>query len=190
MRDRAEQGARVLLTLMATMLVLVTIPGCSDDPGTGPIQAKWDRETCERCRMMLGDRHHSVQVRHQRPNGRSRVRFFDDIGCALIWLEDKPFKEDAATEIWVNDWRSGDWIDARKATYLTGQVTPMEYGLGAQPEPVRNGLDLEQAKAHVWEIERRFNLQGAHLQEAAAAREAASANMDRGARPIESQQGD
>jgi hypothetical protein len=98
------------------------------------------------------------------------VAFFDDIGCALIWLEDKPFRETPGTEIWVTDWRTGDWIDARSAVYVRGQVTPMEYGLGAQTEPVSEGLDFQGARDHILEVERRFNVHGAHLEHQGAER--------------------
>jgi hypothetical protein len=39
----------------------------------------------------------------------------------------------------------------------------MEYGLGAQPEPALDGLDFAQAKAHIFDIEARFNVHGGHL---------------------------
>lgn len=165
------------IALFSALLAL-GIQGCSKDPGTGPKEVKWDRETCERCRMVLSDRRHSAQVRFNQPNGRSRVRVFDDIGCAVIWLADNPLGEDASAQIWVTDWRNGDWIDARTATYLPGQVTPMEYGLGAQPESVQRGFDFEQAKIHVRQVERRFNIHGTHLEEATSRRGGAGASTD------------
>ena len=39
----------------------------------------------------------------------------------------------------------------------------MEYGLGAQMEPAEGGLNFEQAKKHVEEVEQRFNVHGVHL---------------------------
>jgi len=120
--------------------------------------------------MVLSDRKHSAQIREPRSEGRTKIHYFDDIGCALIWLEDKPFKDDPKTEIWVNDHRSGEWIDARKATYVKGQITPMEYGLGAQTEAAEGGLNYGQAKKFIFEMEARFNTHGAHLQSDAAAR--------------------
>jgi len=148
--------------LALVSVALLSLGGCGD-PGTGPVDVKWDRVICERCRMVLSDRNHSAQVRVQVPDGRSRVYFFDDIGCAVIWLEDKAWRDGPATEIWVTDWRSGEWIDARTATWITGRVTPMEYGLGAQSEPAADGLDYAQAKEHIFEVERRFNVHGGQL---------------------------
>jgi len=152
---------RIESILLCLCLLLV---GCSSGPDTGPQEVKWDRDTCERCRMVLSDRNFAAQIRYF-PNGktRSKVAMFDDIGCAILWLEDKPWQADKRTEIWVVDHRDGQWIDARDATYVTGLLTPMEYGLGAQAEPSPGGLDYAQARAQVLEIEKRFSEHGLHL---------------------------
>ncbi len=151
------------------LLLLLLLGGCSGDPGTGPTEVHWDRQACDRCRMVLSDRHHAAQVRVQE-EGRSRVYYFDDIGCALIWLDEKPFRDAATTEIWVNDWRSGEWINARTAWFVEGQVTPMEYGLGAQTARSDGSFDLAEAKRRAFEVERRFNTHDAHLQQPGATR--------------------
>ncbi len=149
--------------LLAGLLLLI-LSGCGVDPGTGPGDVKWDREICERCRMVLSDRHHSSQIRYFPANKkRSKVMKFDDIGCAVIWLEDKPWKDDPQTQIWVTDRNGGGWIDARQAFYIKGDVTPMEYGLGAQQEAVEGSLTFDQAKAHIFDVEQRFNLHGLDL---------------------------
>ena len=146
------------------LLGSLLLAACSDDPGTGAKSVKWDRDSCERCRMVLSDRVHSAQVRYQ-PEGkrRSKVLMFDDIGCAVLWLDDKSWKDDPATEIWVTDYRNGNWIDARSAYYVTGRITPMEYGLGALPEEVPGALDFTAAKAHIFDVEKRFNAHGVQL---------------------------
>lgn len=146
-------------------LVLITLTlllGACGDPGTGPVEVKWDRTTCERCRMVLSDHRHSAQVRVQDAQGRSRVYPFDDLGCALTWIDGQPGGIDAASEIWVSDWRTGDWIDARAASYVPNQITPMQYGLGAQPDPAPGTLTFEQARDHVLEAERRNQRHAGH----------------------------
>ncbi|SDX53277.1 NosL protein [Thiocapsa roseopersicina] len=173
--QQASQSTRFRDSLVVVLALLLA--GCGGDPGQGPVEVKWDRDACERCRMILSDRLHSAQVRVPTPDGRSRVYRFDDIGCALIWLEEHAERDDSATEIWVNDWRTGDWIDARTATYLRGQVTPMEYGLGAQPEPAPDGLDFAQTKAHIFDVEARFNVHGGHLDADTASPGAASVQI-------------
>ena len=113
--------------------------------------------------MVLSDRHHAAQVRIKTQDGRSLVHPFDDLGCALVWLEGQPGRGDPTTEIWVNDWRTGEWIDARKASFVSGQVTPMEFGLGAQPDAAPGTLSFNEARAHVFEVERKYNFHGGHL---------------------------
>jgi copper chaperone NosL len=158
-RSWLRLGARALLL----PLLGLGLGACSGDPGSGPLDVKWDRFGCERCRMVLSDRKHAAQVRVPQAGGGSRVHFFDDLGCAIVWLEDKPLRDDPRTEVWVTDWRSGDWIDARKASYLAGQVTPMEFGLGAQAESAPETLDFAAAREHVFEVERKYNVHGGHL---------------------------
>ncbi|MCP4285812.1 MAG: hypothetical protein GY792_15355 [Gammaproteobacteria bacterium] len=146
------------------LLAVFLLSACSADPGTGPAEVKWDRYACERCRMVLSDRHFAAQVRYL-PEGkkRSKVLKFDDIGCATLWLQDKPWRDDPQIQIWVADHRNGDWINARTASYVKNKLTPMEYGLGAQSEPASGSLDFEQAKAHIVEVEKRFNIHGVQL---------------------------
>lgn len=115
--------------------------------------------------MVLSDPHYAAQVRYFPEGKRSKVAKFDDIGCALIWLQEKNWINDQAIEIWVADYRTGEWIDARAATYVARKTTPMEYGLGAQPEAVEDGLSFEQAIKHVADIERRFNVHGLQLKQ-------------------------
>lgn len=137
------------------------LAACSGDPGSGPLEVEWEHDTCQRCNMVLEDGFHSAQVRHS-PSGKpTKVYMFDDIGCAIIWLEDKPWKGDAATEIWVNDHQTGAWIDARKAHYVGGQKTPMLYGLGAQLEHSSGSVSFDRARQHVFEVEKQLTLHGA-----------------------------
>ncbi|MEJ2386845.1 MAG: hypothetical protein P8Y27_05880 [Chromatiaceae bacterium] len=143
-----------LLGLGFLALMLQGLTACSRDAGTGPVAVKWDRQTCERCRMVLSDRKHAAEIRARSARGRPKVHFFDDIGCAVIWLQDQPFRNAPGTEIWVTQWRTGKWIDARKAYYLPGQVTPMDYGLGAQSEPQPGALTFAQAEAHHLAVDR------------------------------------
>lgn len=151
--------------------LLLALSACSGQPETGPIEVKWDRQTCVRCSMVLSDRFHSAQVRVKEQGKRSKVHLFDDIGCAVIWLEDKPWRDDADTEIWVTDHRNGNWIDARRAYYLPDQVTPMEYGLGAQADAAEGAFSFDQARSRIFELEARFNSHGVHLQQSSRERQ-------------------
>ncbi|MCG8427194.1 MAG: hypothetical protein MI754_07560 [Chromatiales bacterium] len=146
------------------LLLIVLLGACSERQNSGAVEVKWDRDACERCRMVLSDRQHSAQVRFQPIGSKyTKVLMFDDIGCAVLWLEDKPWRDNPETEIWVTEHRNGEWIDARQANYVQGQITPMEYGLGAQLEATSDSLDFAAAKQHIFDIEERFNTHSTHL---------------------------
>ncbi len=109
-------------------LLVLLMMGCESQIDTKPIAVHWDRDMCERCKMVLSDRKFSAQVVNPE-NGKHYM--FDDIGCVILWFkEDKiPWSEKAV--IWVNDARNGEWIDARSAWYDVENITPMAYGFGA-----------------------------------------------------------
>jgi len=151
---------KTLILLLFTGLVM---SGCGD-PGTGPVDVHWDRDICERCRMILSDQKHAAQIRYLDAGERSRVRMFDDIGCAVIWLEDQPWRDASTTEIWTTDHQNGEWIDARSAYYVKGELTPMEYGIGAQrQQPISAALTFSEAQAHIFKVEERYNQHGTHI---------------------------
>jgi hypothetical protein len=65
---------------------------------------KWDRDTCVRCGMAIGDRRFAVRLRGGPKNEAFK---FDDIGCATTWCSEKvgqhPWMNDPATRWWVAD---------------------------------------------------------------------------------------
>lgn len=144
------------------LLLLMVLSACTGEPQTGPVNTKWDRDNCERCRMVLSEPHFATQIRYFPPGKRSKVAKFDDFGCAVLWLQDKPWQKDSQTEIWVADHRNGEWINALTATYVPRNNTPMAYGLGAQTENASDGKNFEQAIIHISEIEKRHNAHASH----------------------------
>ncbi len=148
-------------TLFSVWLGLMTLAltGCSQGPDTGPGEVRWDRDICVRCAMAISDPMYSAQIRvHPPGGGRSKLYKFDDIGCAVIWLDQQPFKEDPSVEIWVNDYHTGKWIDARKAWYVPGRVTPMGYGLGATIRKEPGAMDFSAARRHIYQVEQSYHL--------------------------------
>jgi len=135
------------------LVFLFIISACSLEEETGPVEVRWDKESCARCVMAVSDRYFSAQIRGGPADSRTIVYKFDDIGCAVIWLDQQSWKDETRTEIWVNDHRNGDWIDARQASYVTGMVTPMAYGLGAQSDMIEGGLDFTAASKHIYQVE-------------------------------------
>ena len=141
-----------LLFLLSTLLT-----ACGEEKNTGPGKVRWDREICARCAMAVSDRNFSAQVRGGRADKKTRLYKFDDVGCAVIWLDQQRWKDDPRTEIWVSDHLTGDWIDARTAWYVKMNNTPMDYGLGAQRDKVEGALSFAEARAHIYKVEERFN---------------------------------
>lgn len=128
------------------LLVVGLLAACHREPKTGPVEVRWDRDTCVRCSMVLSDRNFAAQVRG---GPKHQAYKFDDFGCAVFWLKDKPWADDPATEFWVASASDGKWLEARKAYYVTGKRTPMGYGFGAMALPVPGSLSFEEARKQV-----------------------------------------
>ncbi len=131
---------------LARLAILVLMPvlfgGCFGEPETGPVKIKWDRDSCEVCRMLISDRHFAAQLRG---GPKHKAHKFDDLGELIYWLEDKPWKSDPKTEIWVMDLDTGTkWLDARKARYMTNQHSPMDYGFGAIEGEREGSISLDE----------------------------------------------
>lgn len=149
-----------IIRLLASTLLLLLASGCSEQVDTGPGEVRWDREICARCAMAVSDHNYSAQIRQVIPGQRSKLYKFDDIGCAVIWLDEQSWKDDPLAEVWVTDYRNGDWIDARKAHYVPGKITPMDYGLGAtaEVEADKKVLDYAEAREHIYKIEEKYQI--------------------------------
>jgi hypothetical protein len=60
-------------------------------------------------------------------------------------LKRQPWQDQART--WVNDYKTTEWIEAKKANWIYGDPrTPMGYGFAATLSPVENTLDYETVK--------------------------------------------
>ena len=128
----------LFLFLFSVMFSFFT--ACSDD-GSGMDKVSpvhWDRDMCERCKMVVSDRKNSVQVK----DPRGKVYMFDDIGCALLWFKENKIPWEEKAKIFVTDAKTGEWLDARKAWYDTGNVTPMDFGFSAH----KHKSDIEKGK--------------------------------------------
>jgi nitrous oxide reductase accessory protein NosL len=150
------------MRILPSLLLVAVLTACTQPDQSGPGEIRWDQETCTRCAMSIGDREYAAQVRGGASNAATRLYKFDDIGCAVIWLDQQPWKDDPRTEIWVADHRDGNWIDARKALYVTGRNTPMGYGLGAQTDSGTGLLDFSMAKKHIYTVEKSRHIHGGH----------------------------
>jgi len=83
---------------------------------------------CARCIMVISDRHNTIQVTNP-INGDSYI--FDDIGCMVLWFNEHKLPWRDKAKIWITDFKTGKWIDAKNAFYDTENITPMAYGFSA-----------------------------------------------------------
>ncbi|TNF99025.1 MAG: protein NosL [Gammaproteobacteria bacterium] len=148
------------MRVLPRFFIIILLSACSQQDATGPGEVRWDQETCARCSMAVSDRMFTAQVRGGEAGGVTKLYKFDDIGCAVIWLDLQQWKDDPRTEIWVTDYRNGQWINAEKAWYVTGRNTPMGYGLGAQPSAEEGLLNFAKAKEHILMIEKTEHVHG------------------------------
>lgn len=80
----------------------------------------WGKEPCAHCKMLVSDKRYAAQVVDET----GEHRFFDDIGCMVLWMESHKMPERA----WARADASGVWLDARTAKYARGARTPMDFG--------------------------------------------------------------
>lgn len=152
MRRRRVLACGVALTPLGSAL----LGACAEDQDRWPdgmVPIKWDRDSCARCSMVISDRRFAAELRG---GPRDEAYKFDDIGCALAfravkratmpWLAD-----DDATRFWVAEYGANGerWLDARRAHYVAGALSPMGYDLAAHAAPQPGGIDLEAAHRQV-----------------------------------------
>jgi len=132
-------GPYILRLLAVCSLLLVG--ACWSGEKTGPEDIRWDRDVCELCRMFVSDPRFAAEVRG---GEKMKLYKFDDIGCAINWLNDQEWAGDKVAEIWVADHTSTRdnmiWLNAREARYDRGELSPMNYGYSAMaPTPSVSG---------------------------------------------------
>ena len=134
------------------------LSGCGKEAdwpnGMAPI--KWDRDACERCKMIISDKRFASQLRG---GPKDTVFKFDDIGCAATWLAEKhkeyPWMTDASTHLWVADFAHPGkvWLAAQAAHYLSGKTSPMGYNYAAYADAQSGSISFDamgQKTASTW----------------------------------------
>lgn len=84
----------------------------------------WGKEPCAHCAMLVGDKRFAAQIVHD-----GERRSFDDVGCLVLWLEERHVEPARA---WVRDGEASRWVDAKVARYEGGAKTPMDFGFEAR----------------------------------------------------------
>ncbi len=107
------------------LLLLAFLLGCS--PRTNPNEPPpilYGQDACDQCRMIINEP--AFASAYRLPDGTARR--FDDIGCMIRFLQEQG---EQPAHLWVHDYDTEAWIDARTAYYVRTPrvVTPMAYGL-------------------------------------------------------------
>jgi len=105
-----------------------------------PLPIKLNRTNDTECKMLIKTERNAVEV--IAPDG--RTWFFDDPGCMVLWLKDKPWAKEA--KIWVHTIDSNRWIDAKKAWYGVKDDTAMHYGFGARQKRCKECIDFNEMR--------------------------------------------
>ena len=110
----------------------------SESLPAGPEPVAWDRQRCERCRMLVSERGFAAQLQ----NRDGAVLFFDDPGCLLLHVHEHAPPVHA---IYFHHLREARWISAEAVGFVTAGPTPMGYGLGAVDAGTDGALPAAQA---------------------------------------------
>ncbi|MBF0425674.1 MAG: nitrous oxide reductase accessory protein NosL [Magnetococcales bacterium] len=125
------------------LCVLFLLAACGQQE-QGPEPIHWNRDVCERCRMMISDPHYAAQLR----DARGKPHLFDDFGDLVLWLKEHDQLQ-APLILYVADQESGQWLDARKARYVKGQLTPMGFGMAAHAQARPGDMSFQEAVTHL-----------------------------------------
>jgi copper chaperone NosL len=91
---------------------------------TGPEPIRYDRDTCDHCRM----RFTTPGFAAERRDAKGALRKYDDVGCMLIVAS-----HEASSDVWVEDHAGGGFVPLVAATFVRGGDlrTPMNHGVVA-----------------------------------------------------------
>lgn len=112
--------------LLFISLVLI-FNGCSEDREIKPAIVKYGQDTCTGCSMIISEVPYSAQ--YILTDG--SVKKFDDIGCMIDYIKHTDNELDMIAAVYVHDYNSNKWIDAKRALFLHSRliITPMGHGI-------------------------------------------------------------
>ena len=109
-------------------LLALSFLGCEKENINGPHKIHYDRDMCAECKMVISDRNYAVQIVNPIKN---KAYNFDDIGCAIIWMEanNEAWLDDA--KMYIADQKTSELIPSREVYWAKGFTTPMDFGFAA-----------------------------------------------------------
>jgi hypothetical protein len=129
------------ITYLGIVYVLLS---CVANADLKPRKVNIGSDKCVKCQMIIEEEHYVVQA----ANDQGDVKFFDDLGCYVRYHENalwKRFTGKKKFAVWITDAETGDWIPIKQAWYREGDVSPMNYGIGALKKRSQNTFDYNTA---------------------------------------------
>ena len=126
--------------------LLLAACGDGGDWAEGMTPIKWDRDACQRCKMVISDPRFAVEIKG---GPKETVFKFDDMGCAATWRVEKiaqyPWMAEAGTRFWVADYngKGVKWLNALSAHFQGGRTSPMGYNYAAYGEAQSDTISYE-----------------------------------------------
>ncbi len=127
--------AGIFISMAKKDAPVTIVPG---NTAAKPLPIKLNHTNDTQCAMLIKSEENAAEV--VAPDG--RTWFFDDPGCMVLWLKDKPFKDKAT--LWVHTIDTKEWLDARKAVYGVTDHSEMHYGFGARAKPTKETIGFDE----------------------------------------------
>lgn len=124
-------------------LFLFFISGCSSsDSLSSKDNGDKHKKVCPKCYMELpASNTYTAKLQIQ-----NRNYYFDDIGCLVLWSQEKSINMYKA-EVFANDTQK--YVDASKAYFSFNEKTPMNYGFGAYELEKENTIKVDEVKLRI-----------------------------------------
>ncbi|MDR0408602.1 MAG: nitrous oxide reductase accessory protein NosL [Campylobacteraceae bacterium] len=147
--------------LFKLLAVCILFLGCENKTDMSPKDIKIDRDICAHCKMVISSANYAAQI----VTKDGKHYFFDDIGCALTWLNLQNITIEGEAYIYVADFESTEWIDAKKAYYIDGANSPMHYGFAAYKNAVdgKDNLNFSHVKKIILEKQNETHSAAHHM---------------------------
>ncbi len=142
---------RPRLLVIAVLLGLFAAACATAEANSGPPEINFGRDICVQCGMIIDDARFAAAYRLD--DGTEKT--FDDVGGLI--LQGRETEElDTASEIWVADFETEEWLDARQAHYVPtlAVASPMGHGLlafGDAARAARFASDID-GEAITWDL--------------------------------------
>ncbi|MBL9147832.1 MAG: nitrous oxide reductase accessory protein NosL [Phycisphaerae bacterium] len=112
------------VSVALAFVAVASLARCGDAPPDGPPELRLGHDVCAHCGMMLAeDRCAAASIAVV--DGQPAYLLWDDVGCLLDWLRERP--DSTFSAHFVRDYDARSWVDAPKATFLMTEAirTPM-----------------------------------------------------------------